>query len=396
MTTRRLSTRSSLLRPSPTLALNARVAEMRRAGEKVISFAAGEPDFATPRFICEAAERAMADGQTHYTASSGTPELKAAILARFQAASGVEADPSQVVVSCGAKHSVANALMVLVEPGDEVVLVAPYWMTYRDQVVLAGGEPRVVHARREDGFVPRPEAIAEAITPGTRVIVVNSPGNPTGAVWPREVLEAIAALAERHDLWIVSDEIYERLLYGACHVSPASLSRSIAERTVTVNGCSKAYAMTGWRIGWSIAPAPVAKAMSALQDQVTSNPTSFAQAGAVTALERGEAEVARMLATFSSRRATMLQGLRSFPGIELAEPQGAFYVFAGVDRFLGEGCGDDAALADHLLAEAQVAAIPGSVFEGPGHLRLSFATDEESIREGCRRLGTALALRYDS
>lgn len=389
--TRTLSSRTGVIRPSPTLALTAKLQELRRQGVDVVSFAAGEPDFVTPEPICQAAIDALKGGFTFYTPSSGIPDLRQAVADKLVLENGLTATPDRVMISCGAKHAVYNALMVLIEPGDEVILVAPYWMTYRDQVALAGGQPVIVTARADDDFVPDPMAIAAAITPRTKAILINSPNNPTGAVWPAATLQAIAELAERHDLWIVADEIYERLTYGEPHKSIGSFSPEIEARTVTIGGCSKTYAMTGWRIGWTYAPLNVVKAMGVLQDQVTSNATSFAQRGAVEAVRMDQSAVEAMRQEFERRRDLMVSRLRQIPGLIVREPKGAFYVFAGVEAFLGNRLTSDVELAGTLLEQARVGVIPGSVFEGPGFLRLSFATHEDAIRKGTERIADALA-----
>lgn len=363
---------------------------MKAQGLDVISFAAGEPDFGTPDPICDAAIEAMRAGATKYTASSGTPELKAAIVEKFRQENGLEFRTDQIVVSCGAKHSVFNSLMVLVEPGDEVILLAPYWMTYADQVILAGGTPVAIPLGPESGFVPSLEQLQAAISARTKAIILNSPCNPTGAVLPRATLKEIAALALRHDFWIVADEIYERLIYDARHDSIAALGAEVRERTVTISGCSKSFAMTGWRIGYAAAPVAVAQAMSNLQDQVTSNPTTFAQAGAIAALRCDASVVDAMRDEFRGRRDLMLSRLREIPGLATPTPQGAFYVFPDVRAFLGERCPTDVDLADYLLSEAHVATVAGSVFEGPGHLRLSYSASRADIERGVDRIAEAL------
>lgn len=363
---------------------------MKAAGVDVISFGAGEPDFNTPDPICRAAIDALEGGFTKYTPSAGIPALREAVAEKFWRENGLRIEPSQIVASCGAKHSVFNALWVLLDPGDEVILFAPYWMTYRDQIALCGGVPVVVPTRAEDRFVPSIEDLKAAVTPRTKAILVNSPSNPTGAVFPRETLKEIAALALRHDLWIVSDEIYERLVYEGKHESIAALSRDVQDRTITISGCSKTYSMTGWRIGYMAAPEPVAKAVSCFQDQVTSNPTSFVQRGAIAALSLPDSVVTGMRDEFAARLELTLSELGQIPGLVVSRPAGAFYVFFGVQSYLGERCRDDAAVADLLLEEAHVALVPGSVFEGPGFLRLSYTASPNQIREGIQRMARAL------
>jgi len=295
-------------------------------------------------------------------------------------------------VSCGAKHSVYNSMQVLINPGDEVILIAPYWMTYADQIQLAGGIPKVVKAPAETGFVPSLEQISEAISPKTKAILINSPSNPSGAVLPDSILQGIAELADKHDLWIISDEIYERLIYGTSFRSIASFSQVIKDRTITIGGCSKSYAMTGWRIGFAAAPLPVAKAMSNFQDQVTSNPTSFAQKGAVVAFNLPSESVESMRVEFEFRRDLIVKLLSDIPGFKISHPKGAFYAFPDVSQCLLPG-ETDGQLAEFLLEKAHVAVVPGSVFEGEGHIRLSYATSRLNIEEGVRRIKDALASR---
>ncbi|MFQ3587558.1 MAG: pyridoxal phosphate-dependent aminotransferase [Fimbriimonadaceae bacterium] len=385
-----LASRVADLKPSPTLAITAKARAMKAEGHDIVSFAAGEPDFNTPEEICQSAIQAIESGFTKYTPSAGIPELRERIREKLARENGIHVEPAQIVVSCGAKHSVYNTMMVLLEPGDEVLLIAPYWMTYADQIRLAGGVPVVVPTRAEAGFVPTVDALREKITSKTRAIVVNSPSNPTGAVLGRETLKQIAALALRHDLYVVADEIYEKLLYEGSHVSIASLGREIAARTITIGGCSKTYAMTGWRIGYAAAPTEIAKAMSNFQDQVTSNPTSFAQRGAVAAYGMSDDQVSAMREEFRARRDLILELLGRIPGVDTPVPGGAFYVFPSFASFLGEGLPDDVALAQFLLENAKVATIPGSVFEGPGHLRLSYACSRADIERGVERIAEAL------
>lgn len=381
-----LATRTELIEPSPTLAMGARAAAMRAEGIDVISMAQGEPDFNTPQPICEAAKDALDRGVTKYTASSGLPQLKEAIVEKLRRENQIQAETNQIVVSCGAKHSMYNALMSLISPRDEVILIAPYWMTYREQIKLAGGVPVVVSTDASSGFKPDLDAIRAAISARTRAILINSPSNPTGAMLDRAMLKGIAALALRHGLWIISDEIYEHLTYGPAHESIAALGQEIAAQTVTITGCSKSYAMTGWRIGFACAPAPVARAMADIQDQVTSNPTSFAQVGAITALSLPLDTVRAMRDEFQQRRDLMVRKLRAIPGLVVPEPEGAFYVFAEVKSFLRGEVTSDLELSQRLLQEAHVATMPGSVFDGPEHLRLSYTASQADLERGLDRI----------
>ncbi|MEI7984024.1 MAG: pyridoxal phosphate-dependent aminotransferase [Armatimonadota bacterium] len=392
MKTLALSQRTNILKPSPTLAISAKANSMKADGIDVISFGAGEPDFNTPQAICDAAKEAIDSGFTKYTPSAGINELREAICGKLSRENGLEYYPSQVIVSCGAKHSVYNSMQVLINPGDEVILIAPYWMTYADQIQLAGGIPKVVKAPAETGFVPSLEQISEAISPKTKAILINSPSNPSGAVLPDSILQGIAELADKHDLWIISDEIYERLIYGTSFRSIASFSQSIKDRTITIGGCSKSYAMTGWRIGFAAAPLPVAKAMSNFQDQVTSNPTSFAQKGAVVAFNLPSESVESMRVEFEFRRDLIVKLLSDIPGFKISPPKGAFYAFPDVSQCLLPG-ETDGQLAEFLLEKAHVAVVSGSVFEGEGHIRLSYATSRLNIEEGVRRIKDALASR---
>ena len=371
--------------------MTAKAREMKAQGIDVLSFAAGEPDFNTPEPIIEAAKKALDDGYTKYAPSRGLPLLVEAIQRKTARENGFDCEKNQVVVSCGAKHSIFNALQVLLNPGDEVILFAPFWMTYADQVVLAGGIPVLVHTTAETGYCPDPEAVKAAITPRTRAMICNTPSNPTGGAWDRNLVKEIAAIAIRNNLTIISDEIYERLTYDHTHTGFASLGKEVAARTITVLGVSKTYSMTGWRIGFTISTPEIASAMANFQDQVTSNATSFAQVGAAAALDSDPSLVAGMLQAFTERRSLGLDLIRKIPGLTVTDPKGAFYFFINVANHLGGKITDDNALANHLLENAHIATVPGSVFYGPGHLRLSYATDPKTITEGLARLQSALA-----
>lgn len=386
-----LSTRVSQIQPSPTVGLASIVRELRDRGEDVVSFGAGEPDFDTPEPIREAGVRAIRDGRTHYTPGPGLPELREAIAKKLLRENGVHAEVPDIVVSCGAKHAVFNALMALCDPGDEVILLAPYWMTYKDQIVLAGGVPVIVHTRPESGFVPDMDAIKASVTPKTKAIIINSPTNPTGGVFPRSILKEIAALALRHNLYVISDEIYEKHVYdGAEHVSIASLGRDIADRTVTVGGFSKSHAMTGWRLGYSVSNREIASSISKIQDQVTSNACSISQYAALAAFEDSESDVDAMVQEFSGRRNVLLSAITEIPGVRCHCPLGAFYLFPDVSEAIQGKLESDVALAEYLLREHKVACVPGSVFEGPGHIRLTYALSSEQMLEGARRIANGL------
>ncbi|MEO7453571.1 MAG: pyridoxal phosphate-dependent aminotransferase, partial [Fimbriimonadales bacterium] len=295
-----------------------------------------------------------------------------------------------VIVSCGAKHSMFNALMTICDPGDEVILFAPYWMTYNDQVFLTGATAKTICTDRASGYLPNPDAFEEAITPKTKAVVLNSPSNPTGAVMPRKTMERIAEIIVERNLWVISDEIYEKIVYeGAQHVSIASLGPEILARTVTVNGVSKSHAMTGWRIGYAAAPIEIAKGMNVLQDQVTSNPSSISQYAALAALGMPCSKIEANAREFQARRDLILGELAKIPDVLCAKPMGAFYAFADVSAHTNPDF-DDLALSHKLLCDHNVACVPGSVFEGPGHLRLTYALDRNGIVEGVRRIAEGL------
>ena len=389
----RLSTRVRAISPSPTLAIDSLTKQMQREGKDVINLSVGEPDFDTPEHIKQAAAQAMAQGFTKYTPVAGIPELRAAIAAKLKEDNGLEYRPEQIVVSNGGKHSLFNAFLSLCEPGDEVIIQAPYWVSYPEIVKLAGGVPVVIETTARDGYKLTPAMIEARLSPRTRLFILNSPSNPTGAVYSRAELEAIAELAIARDLVIVADEIYEKLVYGgATHVSIASLSPAMRQRTVLVNGFSKAYAMTGWRMGYAAAEPDLAKAMSDLQGHSTSNPSSISQKAALAALTGPQEPVARMVEAFASRRDLVLEELRDLPGFELAvPPQGAFYVFPDVSRVLGKAIAGqtvDSAerLCQIILAETGVSLVPGGGFGSPTCVRISYATSPKLLREAFARL----------
>ncbi len=387
----RLSCRLAEIKPSPTLALGARIQRLKAEGRDIIALNGGEPDFNTPAAIIEEAKRAMDAGLTKYTPTPGAPSLRAAAAEKFRRENGLNPRPEETIVTIGAKQAVQNALLALIEPGDEVLLLAPYWPTYADQIRMGGGVPVVVPTRMEDGFQPDLDRLRAACTARTKAVIINSPGNPTGSALERPALKEIAALALSRGLWVISDEIYEKLVYdGFQPQSIAALGSEIAAQTVTISGSSKAYAMTGWRIGYACAPLAVIQAMSLIQDQQTSGAVTFAQEGARAALALPDEEVEAMRSEFDARRQLMGSRLQAIPGVRLQMPKGAFYHFPDFSAFLGGDAPDDSALAERLL-DAGVAAIPGSCFEGPGHLRLSYACSRESISAGLDRMEAALA-----
>ena len=393
----KLAARVSRIAPSPTLAMAANAKAMAAQGVDVIDFSAGEPDFDTPEPVKAAAEDAIRSGFTKYTPSSGIDELRGAIADKLQAEVGVRYDKSQVLVSCGAKHSLYNLAEALLEAGDEIIIPIPYWVSYSDQALLNDATPVLLATAEEEGYAVHAAALERLITPRTKAIIVNSPCNPTGAAYDRATLEEIASVAIRHDLLVISDEIYEKVLYdGAIHVSIASLGPEIAARTVIINGVSKAYAMTGWRIGYAAGPKELITAMANIQSQSTSNPCSIAQKAAVAALRLGDPFTIKMVEEFSRRRTTIVKGLNKISGVSCRMPQGAFYAFPNIKGVLGKQ-GPSGMLktpndvAQYLLNEAQIATVPGEPFGSREHLRLSYATSMTNIMRGLERLEQAFA-----
>ena len=392
-----LAKRLATLAPSATLAVQAKAKEMKGRGIDVISFGAGEPDFDTPERVKEAAIQAMRRGQTKYTEVGGIPELRAAACAKFKRDNGLDYEPAEILISCGAKHTLYNIAVALLDPGNEVIVPSPYWVSYPEQVRLLDGVPVPVATREATGFDLDAGTVAAAVTPRTKLIVLNSPNNPTGAVFSRPALEAVARLAVERNLWLVSDECYEALTFEGRHVSVASFGPEVKARTIVVNTCSKAYAMTGWRIGLAAGPRELIKAMTDVQSQVTSNPSSIAQWAAVEALTGPQDEVAKMAGEFDRRRHLIVDGLNALPGVRCVKPKGAFYAFADVSGLFGRRPAGAAPLASSgdvtgfLLDAARVAVVPGADFGSDRHIRLSYATSAELIREGLRRMGEAIA-----
>jgi aspartate aminotransferase len=388
-----LSRRLSKIAPSPTLALTAKVKALKAKGEDIVGFAAGEPDFDTPEPIKEACIQALREGFTKYTATGGIPELKEAVCNWIMEKRGLKYSPSQALVCCGAKHALYNLFQALLEEGDEVLIPAPYWVTYKDQVAIAGGVPVIVPTDIASGFVPDPEALKEACSPKTRAIVLNSPSNPSGVALSRRQLEAIAGVVVEKNLLVVSDEIYAEIVYdGFRQESIASLGLELYERTFVVDGVSKTFAMTGFRIGYIMGDPKVIKAMNMIQDQSTSNPTSIAQKAALKALTLKEDVVSPMVRKFHDRRDLMLAGMKRIEGVRCFKPAGAFYLFPDMRFLLGKktpkgvSLETSAVLAEALLEEAKLAAVPGEAFGMPGFLRFSYATGEEEIQKGMDRL----------
>jgi aspartate aminotransferase len=385
----RISHRARGTAPSPTLAITAKAKALQAQGIDVIGFGAGEPDFDTPEHIKAAAVVALNQGQTKYTPSSGTPALREAICAKLQRENGLAYQPNQVIVSIGAKHSIYNLFQTLLNPGDEVIIPVPYWVSYPEQVKLADGVPVFVDAPEVNAFKVTADAIAGAVTPRTKVIVINSPSNPSGAVIDEAELRRIAVLAVERDLLVLSDEIYEHLTYDRKHVTIASFGPEIQARTLLVNGFSKAYSMTGWRLGWVAANAEIVAAMGRIQDQSTSNPTSFAQAGAVAALNGPQDCVELMRREFEKRRDYIVDRLNAIAGVTCVRPEGAFYVLPNIAGLTGSRHPDGDAITEHLLTGVKIAVVPGSGFGVPNNIRLSYATSMEAIERGMDRLQSA-------
>jgi aspartate aminotransferase len=392
----KLAARTGRIVPSPTLSITATAKSMVAQGIDVIDFASGEPDFDTPDAVKAAAQAAMQAGFTKYTASSGIEELRRAIAEKLAADQGLRYDPAQILVSCGAKHTLYNLTQALLEAGDEVIVPSPFWVSYQDQILLSDATPVFVPTQESEGYALTAEAMEGCLTVKTKAIIVNSPGNPTGATYDRETLEQVAHIAVRHDLVVISDEIYEKITYdGVKHVSIASLGAEVASRTVVVNGVSKAYAMTGWRIGYAAGPKELITAMANIQSQSTSNPTSISQKAAVAALRSGDAFPNQMVVEFDRRRRLMVERLNKIPGVSCRMPSGAFYAFPNVSGLFGrrhEGgvISSAADLAGFLLKAARIALVPGEPFGSPAHIRLSYATSLESIARGMDRMDEAI------
>jgi aspartate aminotransferase len=397
----KIASRLDPIKPSITLAVTAKAAKLKAAGVDVISFGAGEPDFDTPTHIKEAVRAALeVPGGVvgKYTDVGGLPQLRKAIADELNGVHNLALDPEQILVSTGAKHSLFNLFMALIDPGDEVLIPAPYWVSYPDMVMLAGGRPVILETRAEDDFAVTAEQIRQACTGRTRAIVLNNPSNPTGAVYSRKQVEAVAQAVIEKDILVISDDIYRQLVYGdAEYVSIAKLGPDIAKRTILVDGVSKTYAMTGWRIGYTAGPLPLIKAMAKIQGQSTSNPAHVAQIATLAALTGPQQCVGEMRRAFDERRQAIVRLLRAIPGVSCREPKGAFYAFPDVSAYIGkktrEGSilDDDVQLCDWLVEVGKVAVVPGSGFGAPGFVRLSYACSMQNIERGIDRLGKALA-----
>ncbi|MDJ0635839.1 MAG: pyridoxal phosphate-dependent aminotransferase [Xenococcaceae cyanobacterium MO_188.B29] len=379
----KLAGRVSQVSPSLTLAIAAKAKAMKAEGIDVCSFSAGEPDFPTPEHICAAAKQALDEGKTRYGPAAGEPQLRKAIAKKLQIHNNLDYQAENIIVTNGGKYSLYNFIQAFIETGDEVIIPAPYWLSYPEMVKLADGKPVIVNTWAENNYRITPEQLKQAITPQTKLFILNSPSNPTGTVYTPEEIRTLAKIIIDHDLWVVSDEIYENILYDDMkHLSIGAVSPEIFERTVTCNGFAKSYSMTGWRIGYAAAPVEIIKAMTKIQGHSTSNVCTFAQYGAIAALESSQACVKEMLAAFAQRREVIYQGIQGIPKLNCPKPDGAFYVFVDISATGLKSL----EFCDRLLESQQVAAIPGIAFGADNCIRLSYATDMQTIKKGLERL----------
>jgi aspartate aminotransferase len=391
-----LSNRAKSLKPSPTLAINAKAKSMQAQGIHVISFGAGEPDFDTPQNIKQAAVKAIEEGFTKYTPVGGIDELKDAVIHKFKRDNGLNFKRSEVMVSCGGKHSFYNLAQALFDQGDEVIVPAPYWVSYPPMVSLAGATPIIVETKEENDFKVTPKDLEKTVTSKTKGLIINSPSNPTGSAYTKKELEKIAEIAISRNFFVISDEIYEKIVYdGFEFISIASLDEEIKKRTIIVHGVAKTYAMTGWRIGYTAGPEEIVSAMNNIQSQSTSNPTSIAQKASVEALIGPQDEVKKMVSAFAERRNYIVDQLNKIPGVSCYKPVGAFYAFPNFSSYYGKSyqgkkISNSTELADYFLDIAKVAVVPGVEFGDDAFERLSFATSMENIKEGLDRIEEAL------
>jgi aspartate aminotransferase len=390
------SERSRKISPSPTLAMDAKAKEMKAKGVDVVNFGVGEPDFDTPDNIKEAAIKAIKDGFTKYTPVGGIVPLKDAIIEKFRNDNDLEYSREEIIVSCGAKHSLYNIAQALLSPGDEVLIPTPYWVSYPDQVFLNDATPVFINTHESNSFLLNPESLIESISPRTKALILNTPSNPTGLTYDKDTLERIAEVILKHEMYIVSDEIYEKLTYdGFQHISIASIDKELKRKTIVVNGLSKSYAMTGWRIGFAAGPREFIKVMESIQSQSTSNPTSIAQKAAVEALTGPQHFIGEMRNEFDKRRIHLLNELNSIRGVSCITPKGAFYAFPNMSQIYGKHIGDklirsSSDLALYLLEEAKVALVHGAAFGEDNHIRLSYATSLNEIEKGMQRIRSSL------
>ena len=386
-----LSIKNMAIAPSPTLSIDAKFKEMKANGEDVVGFGCGEPDFDTPQYIKDAAIKAITDGFTKYTPASGTLDLKKAVAAKFKKDNGLDYEAKNVVISNGAKHSLVNAFSAVLNPGDEVIVPAPFWVSYPEMVKMADGVPVILDTTEENGFKFSAADLEKAINPKTKALVLNSPSNPTGMVYTEEELRAIADVCVKHKIFVIADEIYEKLIYDGKHISIASFNDEIKDLTITINGVSKSYAMTGWRIGFAVANEKIAKIMANIQSHAASNPNSIAQAATLAALTGPQDEVEEMRLVFKERRDYMANRINSIEGVSCTMPQGAFYIMMNIEKLIGKTIagtvitGSDS-FAESFLNVAKVALVPGSGFGADNYLRWSYATSMENIKEGLDRL----------
>ena len=390
-----LSSKYSELTDSVTLAITAKAKQLKADGADVIFFSVGEPDFITPEHIREAAEKAMDEGKTGYTAASGLPELKEAVIRKFERDNGIIYEKNNIIISNGAKHALFNSLQAVTDPGDEVILGSPYWVSYPELIKMAGGKPVVVPTDESGFFKLNRNNISPAVTEKTKAIILNSPGNPTGSIYSEEELKQIGQLAAEHDLYIISDEIYEKLIYEGIHISIASLSDELKERTIVINGLSKSYAMTGWRIGYSAANAEITGMIQKLQSHSTSNPNTIAQHAAVYALTSDEVFLDGMRTEFRRRRDLMSDLIERLPDVSCYIPQGAFYIWMNVKKLVGKEISghyinNSMRLSEVFLEKLKVAVVPGEAFGKSGYIRLSFAASIPKIQEGIGRIAELL------
>lgn len=388
-----LSKRAMSIKASTTMAISSKAAELKAAGLDVVSFGAGEPDFNTPAHIGQAGIDAIHNGQTRYTPAAGLPELRKAVCDKLKKDNGLEYEPAQVIISNGAKHSLINTFMAILNEGDEVIIPAPFWLSYSEMVRIAGGVPVIIHTKKENKFMMTKEELENAYTEKTKAVVLTSPSNPTGQVMGKADLEMIAAFAISHDILVVSDEIYEKLIYdeGKQHISIASLSKEIYDRTIVINGVSKSYAMTGWRIGYAAAPLPIAKLMASLQSHMASNPNTIAQMATIAALNGPQDCVAEMCVEFKKRRDYIFEREEAIPLLSALKPEGAFYLFVDVSgtygkSYAGQEIKTAADFASILLDQKYVAVVPCADFGMPDYIRLSYATSMELIKKGMDRI----------
>ena len=393
-----ISKRVRAIKPSPTLVIDAKAKQLKQQGENIINFGPGEPDFDTPDHIKDAAIKAINEGYTKYLPVGGTPELKKAICDKLKRDNGLDYLPQEIIVSCGAKHSIYNLFQTIIDEGDEIIIPAPFWVSYTDMVVLAGGKPVIINAQDKTGFKITSKQVEDAISKNTKAIIINSPSNPTGAAYSAQELSEIAQVCLKHNLLIIADDIYEKLVYDNFKfTSVASISKEAKDATIVINGVSKAYAMTGWRIGYAAGRKEIIDGMAKVQSQSTSNPTSISIKAAAQALNGSQEPVETMRKEFEKRRNFIVERLNKIEGLKCLKPQGAFYVFPNVESILGASFKGvkierDVQLADFLLDEAKVATVPGSAFGADGYIRLSYAASLENIKEGTDRIEKALGL----